>query len=163
MAQYEIDKKALMTILGVDDLKEFVRSSSQGVGEIVVGQIIRVFNDRSSSRGGEFAIDVFEESPDNTDMDGRYYTNKEIENIKAAARADAFKEASIAGLSAQSGIPIAELEANWSNGKFDGSKGKALKEQWRKSIESYAKRCGVDPKDLRGREVSAEEFKKKFG
>lgn len=47
--------------------------------------------------------------------------------------------------------------------KFDGTKAKALREQWRLTVESFAKRSKVDPKDLRGKKVSAEEFKKKFG
>lgn len=162
MAEYKIDKKIALAILEPDKSMKVRRVRLGAAREVIVGQVKRVSLDDSLG-SDQFIIDLIKESPDNKGMEGRYYSNKEIEEIKAAVRAEAWKEATLAGLSAQSGIPIAELEAKWDSGQFDGSEAKALRAQWRQTIESYAKRSGVDPKDLRGQIVSKEEFKKNFG
>lgn len=163
MSEYKLDNETADKILSGRDLVKIAKPFSKGALKIVVGQIIKKPTSKTADQNEEYIIDIFDESSHITEMEGRYYSNKEIEEIKAAARAEAWKEATLAGLSAQSGIPIAELEAKWDSGQFDGSEAKALRAQWRQAVENYAQRCGVDPKHLRGKIVSKEEFKKKFG
>lgn len=162
MPQYDLDERTRKIILR-RDVKQAAKPLAKGMKKIVLGYVLRITSEEKPSDNDDLVLDVFDESPDNTNMKGKFYSDKEIKEIQARARAEAWREATLAGLSARSGIPVAELEAKWDSGNFDGSEAKALREQWKRTVERYAKKCNVDPKDLKGKVVSKEEFKKKFG
>lgn len=109
-------------------------------------------------QGGQFIIDTLDYSPYTDVMEEKKYTEEDLQK----ARSDAFKEATLLNLSAQSGIPIKELQSEWNSGKFDGREAKAIRERHNKSMEEIAKEHGVSRDELRGSIVSKNDFLKTF-